>query len=166
MDLLRWGRSPWGEWVLPHVSWNLFWGSLFAGVLFLACCGEVPAGDKNEPSVLTVIDKDGKEHKPKNWKFVTGTRKLAWLAPAACAAIIIPSINMCELFCMSSRSLKVPGSDSSALHTRYLSMSPRGRKAALRPAGKPAPPRPRSPEASSSATTSEGSIASALRSAW
>jgi formate dehydrogenase subunit gamma len=35
MDLLKWGRSPWGEWVLTHVSWNLFWGSLFAGVLFL-----------------------------------------------------------------------------------------------------------------------------------
>ena len=35
MDLLRWGRSPWGEWVLIHVSWNLFWGSLFAGLLFL-----------------------------------------------------------------------------------------------------------------------------------
>src|SRR3982751_6438567 len=35
MDLLRWGRSPWGEWVLTHVSWNLFWASLFAGVLFL-----------------------------------------------------------------------------------------------------------------------------------
>ena len=34
MDLLKWGRSPWGEWVLTHVSWNLFWASLFAGVLF------------------------------------------------------------------------------------------------------------------------------------
>jgi len=34
MDLLRWGRSPWGEWILTHVSWNLFWASLFAGVLF------------------------------------------------------------------------------------------------------------------------------------
>src|SRR5260221_6454359 len=34
MDLLRWGRSPWGEWVLIHVSWSLFWASLFAGVLF------------------------------------------------------------------------------------------------------------------------------------
>lgn len=34
MDLLTWGRSPWGEWVLTHVSWNLFWASLFAGVLF------------------------------------------------------------------------------------------------------------------------------------
>jgi cytochrome b subunit of formate dehydrogenase len=35
MDLLTWGRNPWGEWVLTHVSWNLFWGSLFAGLLFL-----------------------------------------------------------------------------------------------------------------------------------
>jgi formate dehydrogenase subunit gamma len=35
MDFLKWGRNPWGEWVLTHVSWNLFWGSLFAGLLFL-----------------------------------------------------------------------------------------------------------------------------------
>jgi len=35
MDLLTWGRSPWGEWVLTHISWNLFWASLFAGMAFL-----------------------------------------------------------------------------------------------------------------------------------
>jgi len=35
MDLLTWGRDPWGEWVLTHISWSLFWASLFAGVLFL-----------------------------------------------------------------------------------------------------------------------------------
>ena len=34
MDILRWGRDPWGEWVLTHISWSLFWGSLFAGILF------------------------------------------------------------------------------------------------------------------------------------
>jgi cytochrome b subunit of formate dehydrogenase len=34
MDILTWGRSPWGEWVLTHVSWNLFWASLYAGILF------------------------------------------------------------------------------------------------------------------------------------
>lgn len=28
-------RSPWGEPILTHVSWNLFWASLFAGVAFL-----------------------------------------------------------------------------------------------------------------------------------
>ena len=35
---------------------------------------------------------------------------------------------MCGFFCISSRSLKVPGSDSSALQTRYLSMSPLGQE--------------------------------------
>src|SRR6476469_3290570 len=34
MDLLRYGRSPWGETIATHVSWNLFWASLFAGILF------------------------------------------------------------------------------------------------------------------------------------
>lgn len=34
MDFLTWGRSPWGEWILTHVSWDLFWASLVAGVLF------------------------------------------------------------------------------------------------------------------------------------
>ena len=35
MDLLTWGRSPWGEWILTHVSWDLLWASLFAGFAFL-----------------------------------------------------------------------------------------------------------------------------------
>jgi cytochrome b subunit of formate dehydrogenase len=34
MDFLRWGRSPWGEWILTHISWDLFWASLFAGIMF------------------------------------------------------------------------------------------------------------------------------------
>src|SRR5215467_4558302 len=32
--LFKYGRSPWGEWMLTHVSWNLFWASLYAGILF------------------------------------------------------------------------------------------------------------------------------------
>ena len=39
MDLLRYGRSPWGQTILTHVSWNLFWASLFAGVMFLVAHG-------------------------------------------------------------------------------------------------------------------------------
>ena len=35
MDLLTWGRSPWGERILTHISWDLLWASLFAGVVFL-----------------------------------------------------------------------------------------------------------------------------------
>src|SRR5207244_12162994 len=51
-------------------------------------------------------------------------------------------------------------SDSSALQTRYLSMSPLGRKEIFLPWEKPAPPRPRTPEASSSSSTSAGSSVS------
>ena len=59
--------------------------------------------------------------------------------------MMIPSMSRCGFFCISSRSLKVPGSDSSALQTRYLSIVPLGMKDILRPIAKPAPPRPRTP---------------------
>ena len=85
--------------------------------------------------------------------------------PAAHAAMIMPSISRCGFFCISSRSLKVPGSDSSALQTRYLSIVPLGRNETFLPIAKPAPPRPRTPEAWSSVRTSSGSIFSALRQA-
>ena len=80
--------------------------------------------------------------------------------------MITPSTSMCGLFCISSRSLNVPGSDSSALHTRYFCMSPLGRNEILRPVGKPAPPRPRMFESSSCWSTSSRDIDSALRSDW
>jgi hypothetical protein len=34
MDFLTWGRSPWDQQILTHVSWDLLWASLFAGVAF------------------------------------------------------------------------------------------------------------------------------------
>src|ERR671921_779034 len=83
-------------------------------------------------------------------------------APAAFAAMIIPSISLCGLRCISRRSLKVPGSDSSALQQRYLSIAPFGMKLAFLPIAKPAPPRPRSPEASSSVRRSSSAISTNL----
>lgn len=35
MDFLTWGRNPWGQQVLTHISWDLLWASLFAGLMFL-----------------------------------------------------------------------------------------------------------------------------------
>ncbi len=75
-------------------------------------------------------------------------------ASAAIAPMMMPSISRWGFFCISSRSLKVPGSDSSALQHRYLSIEPSGMKLAFLPIEKPAPPRPRRPEASSSSSTS------------
>jgi len=39
MDFVKWGLNPWGESILTHVSWTLFWASLFAGVMFLVAHG-------------------------------------------------------------------------------------------------------------------------------
>src|SRR5687767_11875062 len=39
MDLLERMRSPWGESVLVHISWDLFWASLVGGLLFLLAHG-------------------------------------------------------------------------------------------------------------------------------
>ncbi len=34
MSILTWGHSPWGEQILIHISWQLLWASLFAGLAF------------------------------------------------------------------------------------------------------------------------------------
>lgn len=35
MNFLTWGRNPWGQQILTHVSWDLLWAALFAGLMFL-----------------------------------------------------------------------------------------------------------------------------------
>ena len=75
-------------------------------------------------------------------------------------------MSACGFRSMISRSLNVPGSDSSAFTQRYAGFLSLGRNEALRPVGKPAPPRPRMPDPSTTDTTSPGGIANAFRSCW
>jgi hypothetical protein len=67
-----------------------------------------------------------------------------------------PSMSVWGSTSMMSRSLKVPGSLSSALTTRYFGPGPFGTNDHLRPVGKPAPPRPLRPESFTIAVTSSG----------
>src|SRR5678815_3458367 len=39
MDFVKWGMNPWGQNILTHVSWTLFWASLVAGLMFLVAHG-------------------------------------------------------------------------------------------------------------------------------
>src|SRR5262245_49141854 len=84
----------------------------------------------------------------------------------ACAAIRQPSISLCGTWSITWRSLKAPGSDSSALTTTYFGFGEsRGISDALRPTGKPAPPRPRRFAFSISSISAAGFILRALVSA-
>jgi hypothetical protein len=70
----------------------------------------------------------------------------------------MPSITACGLKRRMSRSLQVPGSDSSELHKIYFCPGAlRGMNDHFRPVGKPAPPRPRSELFFSSSTIEAGS---------
>lgn len=39
MDFLTWARGPWGDQILQHISWDLFWAALVGGVVFLLAHG-------------------------------------------------------------------------------------------------------------------------------
>ncbi len=65
---------------------KLLLAALAGGLLGLLNCGAdaQPAKTdppKAEPASLIVIDGAGKEQKLKSYKFIQGTRRLAWLAP-------------------------------------------------------------------------------------
>ena len=71
--------------------------------------------------------------------------------------MITPSTSVCGLAIISGMSLQVPGSDSSALTTRYFGFGLScGMKPHFMPVGKPAPPRPRRPESLTAVMTSSG----------
>ncbi len=88
----------------------------------------------------------------------------ALLARMAKLLMITPSTSVCGAAIISGMSLQVPGSDSSALTTRYFGLGLScGMKPHFMPVGKPAPPRPRSPESLTAVTMSSGAIVSAFR---
>jgi hypothetical protein len=86
----------------------------------------------------------------------------------ALAAMVMPSTTEWGSASSTERSMKAPGSPSSALQSTYLtSPGAAAQNSHFKPVGNPAPPRPRRPEAFISATIPSGVISvSALAMAW
>ena len=55
MDFVKWGMNPWGESILTHVSWTLFWAALVAGLMFLVAHGSymLLSAHRKRPSAET-----------------------------------------------------------------------------------------------------------------
>ncbi len=68
MDFVKWGLNPWGQSVLTHVSWTLFWASLFAGVMFFVA---------HASYMLLSAHRGRPAAKPTGWKPPTRTSPLA-----------------------------------------------------------------------------------------
>src|SRR5712691_3433378 len=72
MTFLTWGRNPWGQQVLTHISWDLLWASLFAGLMFLVAHASymvLSAHRKRstaEVDALEQANKDLPEHIPRH----------------------------------------------------------------------------------------------------
>jgi formate dehydrogenase subunit gamma len=63
MDFVTWARSPWGEDVLTHISWSLFWASLVGGLLFLLAHGGYMLFSRHEKRPAAEVDRMEAERK-------------------------------------------------------------------------------------------------------
>ena len=87
MDFLTWGRNPWDEPILTHVSWDLFWASLFAGVAFLVAHASYMVLSRAPQAARRRDRRDGGGARPICRRASSGTRSPArlfhWVMAAA-----------------------------------------------------------------------------------
>jgi formate dehydrogenase subunit gamma len=63
MELLTRALSPWGESILTHISWSLFWASLVGGLLFLLAHGGYMLFSRHEKRDPSEVDRMEAERK-------------------------------------------------------------------------------------------------------
>ena len=92
MDPLNWARSPWGEDILIHISWSLFWAALVGGLLFLLAHGgymlfsQHRRRDQGEVDQLEAQRKDLPAHIPRH-SFVA--RTFHWVMAFSMLALLL-----------------------------------------------------------------------------
>jgi formate dehydrogenase subunit gamma len=86
MDFLTWGHSPWGERILAHVSWNLFWASLFAGIVFFVAHASymILSAHRKRPAAETdALEIEHSDLPPQIGRHSLGARLFHWVMAAA-----------------------------------------------------------------------------------
>src|ERR687897_463612 len=92
MDLVTWARSPWGEDVLTHISWSLFWASLVGGVLFLVAHGGYmlfSRHQKRPPNEVDRLEAERKGLPPKVTRHTFVARMFDWVEWHWMAGIVL-----------------------------------------------------------------------------
>jgi cytochrome b subunit of formate dehydrogenase len=89
---LTWGHSPWGQQILTHVSWNLLWASLFAGVAFLLAHASymvLSAHRKRHPAETDAMEASRTDLPPRIKRHSLGARLFHWVMAAAMFTLLL-----------------------------------------------------------------------------
>ena len=92
MDLLTWGRSPWGQQIVQHLSWDLFWASLFAGVVFLLAHASymvLSAHRKRQAEETDAMEAARTDLPPKIKRHTGAARIFHWVMAAAMFTLLL-----------------------------------------------------------------------------
>ena len=91
MDILTWGRSPWGQQILTHVSWDLLWASLFAGVAFLVAHASymvLSAHRKRKAEETDAMEAARTDLPPRITRHGAGARIFHWIMAASMLTLL------------------------------------------------------------------------------
>jgi formate dehydrogenase subunit gamma len=92
VDVLTWGRSPWGQQILTHVSWDLLWASLFAGVAFLIAHASymvLSAHRKRKAEETDALEAARTDLPPLIKRHGTGARMFHWVMALAMFTLLL-----------------------------------------------------------------------------
>ncbi len=92
MDFLTWGKSPWGQWIWTHVSWDLFWAALFAGLAFVVAHGSYMALSrhrKREAAETDALEAARPDLPPRIARHSLASRLFHWVMAAAMFALLL-----------------------------------------------------------------------------
>ncbi|MFN7980458.1 MAG: cytochrome b/b6 domain-containing protein [Vicinamibacterales bacterium] len=94
MDFLTWGRNPWGQRILTHISWDLAWAALFAGLMFLVAHASymiLSANKKSHSGEVDALEAANKDLPAKITRHTFMARMFHWVMAAAMFTLLFTS---------------------------------------------------------------------------